>query len=319
MVASSHTTGVALTLTSAAGFGATGVLAKAAYGLGAAAPAVLGGRFALAALALWALVALRRPTMPPASLAIGAVALGAILYGGEATLYFAALERIDVSLVALIVAVYPVLVVAAAIAIGREQPSRARTLTLVAALAGTALVLGGAQIGAVSTLGLLLAALSAVGYAAYVLVADRFAGRMDGTLLAALVITGAAAGALAYGASGATGDGLRFTIDARAWLAIGALAALCTVMPIATFLIALPRVGPGTASILSTFEPVVAVALAAILLGETLGATQVAGAALVVGSIVALQLRAPGRVAVDEPAVAAAAAPTARTPAQQPA
>lgn len=316
MVARSHTTGVALTLTSAAGFGATGVLAKAAYGLGAAAPAVLGGRFALAALALWALVALRRPTMPPASLAIGAVALGAILYGGEATLYFAALERIDVSLVALIVAVYPVLVVAAAIAIGREQPSRARTLTLVAALAGTALVLGGAQIGAVSTLGLLLAALSAVGYAAYVLVADRFAGRMDGTLLAALVITGATVGALAYGAAG---EGLRFTIDARAWLAIGALAALCTVMPIATFLIALPRVGPGTASILSTFEPVVAVALAAILLGETLGATQAAGAALVVGSIVALQLRAPGRVAVDEPAVAAAAAPTARTPAQQPA
>ncbi len=316
MVARSHTTGVALTLTSAAGFGATGVLAKAAYGLGAAAPAVLGGRFALAALALWALVALRRPTMPPASLAIGAVALGAILYGGEATLYFAALERIDVSLVALIVAVYPVLVVAAAIAIGREQPSRARTLTLVAALAGTALVLGGAQIGAVSTLGLLLAALSAVGYAAYVLVADRFAGRMDGTLLAALVITGATVGALAYGAAG---EGLRFTIDARAWLAIGALAALCTVMPIATFLIALPRVGPGTASILSTFEPVVAVALAAILLGETLGATQAAGAALVVGSIVALQLRAPGRVAVDEPAAAAAAAPTARTPAQQPA
>ncbi|MCD6726717.1 MAG: DMT family transporter [Solirubrobacteraceae bacterium] len=316
MVARSHTTGVALTLTSAAGFGATGVLAKAAYGLGAAAPAVLGGRFALAALALWALVALRRPTMPPASLAIGAVALGAILYGGEATLYFAALERIDVSLVALIVAVYPVLVVAAAIAIGREQPNRARTLTLVAALAGTALVLGGAQIGAVSTLGLLLAALSAVGYAAYVLVADRFAGRMDGTLLAALVITGATVGALAYGAAG---EGLRFTIDARAWLAIGALAALCTVMPIATFLIALPRVGPGTASILSTFEPVVAVALAAILLGETLGATQAAGAALVVGSIVALQLRAPGRVAVDEPAVAAAAAPTARTPAQQPA
>lgn len=316
MAARSHTTGVALTLTSAAGFGATGVLAKAAYGLGAAAPAVLGGRFALAAVALWALVALRRPTMPPASLAIGAVALGAILYGGEATLYFAALERIDASLVALIVAVYPVLVVAAAIAIGREQPSRARTFTLVAALAGTALVLGGAQIGAVSTLGLMLAGLSAVGYAAYVLIADRFAGRMDGTLLAALVITGATVGALAYGAAG---EGLRFTIDARAWLAIGGLAALCTVMPIAAFLIALPHVGPGTASILSTFEPVVAVALAAILLGETLGATQAAGAALVVGSIVALQLRAPGRVAVDEPAVAAAAAPTARTPAQQPA
>ena len=114
------------------------------------------------------------------------------------------------------------------------------------------------------------------------LLADRFAARVDGLLLAALVITGAAhRHASAFGAATGSIDAARS--QPRGWLAIGLLAVVCTVVPIASFLLALPRVGPGTASILSTFETVVGVGLAALLLGESLGALQAAGAALVVG------------------------------------
>ena len=159
------------------------------------------GASSLAALVLWALVAWRRPAMPPLPVALGALALGGIGYAGEATLYFSALERLDASLVAMLLATYPVLVVAAAVALGRERPDRRRAIALATAIAGAALVLGGAQIGALSGPGLMFAGSATVAYASYVLLADRFTARVDGLLLATLVVTGAAIGTVTFGAS----------------------------------------------------------------------------------------------------------------------
>jgi drug/metabolite transporter (DMT)-like permease len=278
---------------------------------------LLTGRFLLAAVLLWALVAWRRPALPAPRVALAALALGAVAYAGEASLYFSALARLDASLVAMLLATYPVLVVAAAVALGRERPDRRRAIALAVAIAGAALVLGGAQIGALSGPGLMFAGSATVAYATYVLLADRFVARVDGLLLAALVTTGAGIGTLSFGA--ATGSLDPASLQTGGWAAIVLLAVVCTVVPISSFLLALPRVGPGTASILSTFETVVGVGLAALLLGESLGALQAAGAALVVGSVVALQLGQPTRVSRDEPAAVPAAPSAARALAEQPA
>lgn len=300
-----HSLGIALTLTSAITFGATGVLAKASYAGGAGVSSVLGARFLIAAILLWVVVAVRRPALPPARLTFAALALGAIGYAGEATLYFSALERLDASLVALLLATYPAIVVVAAIALGRERPDRRRAVALGASIGGAALVLGGAHVSGLDGLGLAFAASSVVAYATYVLLADRVARLIDGLMLAALVITGAAAGTLTAGAASGS---LQFELGVAAWTSIAALALLCTVVPIATFLIALPRIGAGTASIVSTLETVIAVILAALLLGDALGAGQVAGAALVMGAALLLQLGGPDRVSGDEPATPAPAA-----------
>jgi len=327
-----HSFGVALTLVSAVTFGASGVLAKVAYAGGAGVVTLLTGRFLLAALLLWALVAWRRPALPPLRVAVAALLLGAVAYAGEASLYFSALERLDASLVAMLLATYPVLVVAAAIALGRERPDRRRAIALAVAIAGAALVLGGAQIGALSGPGLMFAGSATVAYATYVLLADRFVARVDGLLLAALVTTGAGIGTLSFGAATRSLDSA--SLQTGGWLAIVLLAVVCTVVPISSFLLALPRVGPGTASILSTFETVVGVGLAALLLGESLGALQAAGAALVVGAVVALQIEQPSRiggadprpargpftrVSLDDAAAVTAAPSAARALAEQPA
>ena len=50
------------------------------------------------------------------------------------------------------------------------------------------------------------------------------------------------------------------------------------------FFAGLKRVGPATASIASTLEPVVTVFLAWLLLGETLAPAQIAGGAIVLAS-----------------------------------
>ena len=301
-----HSLGVALTLTSAVTFGATGVLAKAAYASGVGVSSLLSARFVIAAAVLWLIVLVRRPALPPWRLMLAAFALGAVGYASEASMYFHALERLDASLVALLLATYPAIVVIGAIALGRERPNRRRALALACSLGGAVLVLGGANIGGLDGLGLAFAASSVVAYATYILLADRVARRVDGLMLATLVITGAAVGTtLAGGASGS----LSFTLSPAAWGTIAALAAFCTVVPIATFLIALPRVGPGTASILSSLETVIAVMLAALLLGDALGPAQLIGAGLVMSAALLLQRGGPDNVGADEPAPQAAPSP----------
>ena len=70
------------------------------------------------------------------------------------------------------------------------------------------------------------------------------------------------------------------------WLA--GLAVVSTVGAIGLFFAGLRRVGPSAASILSTLEPVVTVALAFAVFGESLGPVQLAGGALVLLAVLAL-------------------------------
>ncbi len=57
-----------------------------------------------------------------------------------------------------------------------------------------------------------------------------------------------------------------------------------SVVAILAFFAGLKRVGPSTASVVSTFEPVFTAILAWLVLGETLAPAQLAGGALVVAS-----------------------------------
>jgi drug/metabolite transporter (DMT)-like permease len=73
------------------------------------------------------------------------------------------------------------------------------------------------------------------------------------------------------------------------WL--GCIGVVSTVVAIGFFFAGLRRVGPTSASILATVEPVVTVFLAFLVFGETLAAIQLLGAALVLTSVVVLQAR----------------------------
>ena len=62
-------------------------------------------------------------------------------------------------------------------------------------------------------------------------------------------------------------------------------------LPIAAFMLGMERVGASTASILSTVEPPVTVALAVALYGDALGPLQILGGVLVLAAVIALQAR----------------------------
>jgi drug/metabolite transporter (DMT)-like permease len=154
-------------------------------------------------------------------------------------------------------------------------------------------VLAGAGAGALDPVGALLGVTAAVVYTTYILTSAGVAERVGPLLLSALVCTGAATtltlatvfeGDLHLGDVSAAGFG---------WLA--GIAVVSTVGAVSLFFAGLKRVGPTTASILSTAEPVTTVVLAFLAFGESLGPVQLAGGALVLAAALVLSVRSQGR------------------------
>jgi drug/metabolite transporter (DMT)-like permease len=302
-----HARGVALCLASAVGFGLMAILAKEAFTAGVGVATFLTLRFAVAACAFWGIVAVRRPAWPAPRTILAGLGLGAVGYAAQSGLFFGALTHIDASLASLLLYTYPALVFVATLVLRHERADRRRTAALALTSGGAALVLLGGDTGALAPAGVVMALGAAVAYSAYILVADSLLGRIDPVLLSALLATGALASFLAY--SGATGD-LSLDFAARGWLLIVGVALLCTVFPITALMLGLPKVGPATASIVSTLEPVVTVSLAVTVLGERLALVQAVGGVLVVAAVVLL--RARGKVRADGPSAELSAAPPAR-------
>jgi drug/metabolite transporter (DMT)-like permease len=287
-------TGALYCLASAAGFGAMGIFGKLAYDEGVTVGTLLSTRFVLAAALFWLILVCARGgirelrSLSRRDLLI-AVALGAVGYGAQAGAYFAALDRIDASLLALLVYTYPVLVAVAAIAIGREPARRSTAVSLALASTGLVLVLAGAAAGALDPLGTVLGLTAATVYTGYILISDGVTERVGPLALSTLVCTGAGVSLTLAGLAGGDLDPGAVTAEGYAWL--GALALVSTVGAVALFFAGLRRVGPTAASILSTLEPVVTVALAFAVFGESLGPAQLTGGALVLAAV--LTVRAP--------------------------
>ena len=285
--------GTLLCLVSAAGFGLGPVFAKAAYAAGAGVPTVLALRFTIAAAVLWAVVAWRRPRWPGRRVLLGCVALGAVGYAAQSGLYYGSLTRIDASLAALMVYVYPALVVVLALALRRERPQRRRTVALVCSACGVALLLGmggpsAAGGSGVDGIGVLLALGAAVVYACYLTVVDGLPADLDLYLLSAVVCTSAATSLTVAGL--VTGS-LRAPTEASGLAGIAMLALVSTILAMGCQFAGIRVVGASTLAILSCAEPAVAVAATAVVYGERLTAVQCVGGLVVLASVAVLQLR----------------------------
>jgi drug/metabolite transporter (DMT)-like permease len=277
-------------LASAVAFGAMAIFGKLAYDEGATVGTLLAVRFLLAAALFWLLVAgtgaarhLR--ALPRRDVGL-ALALGGVGYSAQAGAYFAALRRIDAALLSLLLYSFPAMVTVAAIALGRERADGRTAAVLVLASAGLCLVLAGAGAGALDPIGATLGVAAAVVYSAYVLTSAGLTERIGPLVLSALGCTGAAATLTLAGAAG--GDVRPGEVSAAGFGWLGGLAVVSTVGAISLFFAGLRRVGPTTASILSTAEPLTTAVLAFLAFGEALGPVQLAGAALVLGAVLVL-------------------------------
>lgn len=277
--------GAILLIGSATCFGLSVVFAKEAYAVGVSVSALLTWRFVLAAVALWAVIAVRRPARPSRAALLVCLGLGMAGYAVQSGLYFTSLTVLDASVAALLLYCYPALVTVIAIATRRESPERRRLAALGCCAVGLLLLLGvGGGATTITPRGVLLAVGAAVTYALYITVADRLPSGTDLLWMSAVVCTGAATSLGAV----TVARGASLAVPADGWLWVTLLALISTVAGIVLFFAGLRHVGGPAAAILSCVEPVVSAVAGVLVYSERLGPGQLLGGACVLAAVVLL-------------------------------
>lgn len=258
------------------------IFAKLAYRDGVSLSTMLFLRFAIAGtlLAVWG--AWRGMRWPRGRNLLWLIVMGAIGYVGQSFSYFAALQHASAGLVALLLYLYPAIVVVLSALVFKRAIGIGRGWAVAAALLGTALTVGGDLHSEAP--GILLGILAAFIYSAYILTGESVMPRAGPLAAATVVMLAAAAvyGVVAFAA------GPAWPASPGGWAAVLAIAVFSTLLAILGFFKGLEKLGAADASTLSTLEPLVTLALAALVLDETVTAVQFAGAALILAAVIYL-------------------------------
>ncbi len=282
--------GVALIITSAAGFATLAIFGKLAFASGMTLPTMLTLRFAGAAALFWVILAVTGA----AAAWLGGRKVAALLlmgglgYAGQSTLYMVSVSLLPAAVVGMLLYTYPMWVTLLAWWLHGDRPDRQRWLALLLALGGTTLIAGAPE-GHINPLGIVTALLAGIWYAGYIVLGNRIIKGVAPLVSSAWILLGAT---ISFGVAGLILNQIRFDFPMPAGgLAVGGMILLSTVIPVVTFLAGLQRVGPTQSALLSALEPVFTVALAVAFLGERLTGAQIAGSVLVITAVILLQRR----------------------------
>jgi drug/metabolite transporter (DMT)-like permease len=280
-------TGILFILASAASFGAMPIFARFAYRDGVDTFTMLGLRFAMATVVMAGWMAVRHVAWPRGRTLLGLIAMGALGYVGQSFCYFSALQHAPAGLVALLLYLYPALVAILAVVVLHERLTRRKAVALALALAGAILTIGVSRGG--TPTGIAFGVGAAVIYAIYIIAGTRLLERAPAIPASTVII--ASAGVVYLGLLALRGP--HWPATPAGWVGVGGVALFGTVIAIVTFFAGVERIGPTSASTLSTFEPVVSVVLAGLILGERLSPLSLVGGALILAAVVLLA-RLPG-------------------------
>ena len=286
MAARSLSSGFVFAVLGAAGFSCKAVFVKAAFRYGVDTETLLALRmtYALPLFLLLGFTAESTATTPIRAADWRALALlGALGYYGSSYLDFLGLEHISAALERVILFIYPTIVVLFTAWRVRRAPTRRTWGALLLCYAGVALaVTHELRAGTGDVLaGIALVFASAVLYASYLLRVGPLLARLGSARVAAWATTVACVLAVAQFLA------LRpfSSLAAQPWpvhALSAAMAVFSTVLPIWLVSEAISRLGAGRTAIIGSLGPVMTMLLAWLILGESLGVLQIAGAALVV-------------------------------------
>ena len=278
--------GVLVTAFAALSISISLVLSPLVYDAGMSAPTLIAVRPLIFALALWLLYRAtgRSLALPPAQWR-AALGLGVIYMIGTAG-YLGSIVTLPVSLAVLVFYTYPLMTLLLTCLLERHWPRPLDLGALLIALLGLVLALG-VDFGRLHPVGLALVAAGALAIANSFYWMGRLLGDRDtGAATFHMALSGSAVAGLATLASGS----LAWPAGTGGWLLLAAV--------VVTFIggffgmfrgVAL--VGPVRAATILNLEPVFTIALAFVLLGESLTPLQLCGAGLVVAAVATAQRR----------------------------
>jgi drug/metabolite transporter (DMT)-like permease len=245
-----------------------------------------GTAMALLGLLLYFHIPIRLPTLTTRR----ALMIGALIAVQSYCLY-AAVARLPVALALLTFNTYPMVYTLISWATGVERPTPRTLVVMVVALFGLALALDIAHTGAALAdrwaeigVGVAFATGASLVFGMVLFLNARWLHGVDGRVRSLLTMASCGVVALA----GATAAGaLALPHDGTGWLGLSLLT-LFYGSAITAFFVVLPHMRAASDVAVLNFEPVALVFLGWAILGQSLAATQIAGAVVVVGAIIAL-------------------------------
>jgi drug/metabolite transporter, DME family len=216
--------------------------------------------------------------------------LGVVGLAGANITYYVTIRESSVATAITIQYTAPLFVMAYEILRQEEEFTTAKLIAAVLALAGCILVVTGFDFSVIhiSTLGLLTGFGSIITFSILTVVTRHLLVRYSMWTVTFYSIAFASVFWLLVNAPRTAQIG---NVSFDSWTALFVLAMVSVLIPNLLFAAGLRSVVPSRAVITSTLEPVVAIATAAVFVGEKIGGAQIVGAGLVIGAIILLQLR----------------------------
>lgn len=286
----SHLFGILLMFLAACSFGISGILIKLAYRAGLQPAELLPLQNLVAVICLWPMLLLSRAFHGLGRKQVHRLVWqGLIGNFGISVCYFWSAQRIDVSLLSIILFTYPGFVLLYLMVVERRRIAVLEFIALTLALAGGVLAADPFRLtpGRIDRLGAILAVGAAVAYAFMNVYGQKLARGMSSLAITTVTST---VSTLALTAVLPPQRWLAPDFSGRQWLFIVSLGMFSTVIPMNLLYLGIRRIGAFHASIVSIVELPCILALAYLILHERMGALQVLGGGMILAGLVLVQL-----------------------------
>lgn len=271
----------------ACGFATISIFVTLATETGATLTSVLAWRYMIALpvlfLVAWMAGDLRWNTNAWKSMILAGVGQSLI-----ALITLSALKYISAATLAFLFYTFPAWVALIARFRHSEPLTPARLFALALSLGGIAVMVGMPGGGSLHPIGVALALIGAVIYAAYIPMLGALQAESSPIATSAWMSAGAA---LILGAVAVVRGELMFQTDAHTWTAVVSLALISTALAFLVFLQGLAVLGPVRTAIVSTVEPFFTALLGAWVLEQRMTRGTLIGGAMIAAAVILLQLR----------------------------
>jgi drug/metabolite transporter (DMT)-like permease len=274
-------TGVVFVIISAFLFSTNAIFARISYDAGANPGTFLFIRFIIASPIMLLIIAMQGFAFPSGKLLSMLILMGGISSGSFLCFYMA-ISFAPVNLIIIITYMYPVMVTLLSAVFLKQTITVPKISALLMTTIGILLAIGLDAGG--YAFGIILGILAALFYSLYLLIGSILI-KNSGALAASTVIILTSTGifGIVFGFQGP-----QWPQNTHGWLAMVASAIISTVLGLITFYEGLKRIDTSNAAIISTFEVIITVVLAMVILGETITITKILGGLLVVLAVILL-------------------------------
>lgn len=278
-------------------YGILPAISQLAYREGVAVETVLFNKFFYACVLMWLYIGIKKIPFKTDKKHFVFLSLVALSYIGIATTLYEAFKYISGSIATIISFTFPAMIILLEMLQGREKPNVRKIMALIASMIGLVVIVWDSQID-LDMKGVLFALGTAVCYVFYTMgLSEKRTKSMNAMAVAGYVLLYSTV--FNFFRCFFSGKPM-FTTNMAQFRYIFILAVVCAFIAILCYAAGVKMIGPSTAGIINTFEPVFACLFGYLLVGDVLTINTLSGAALILFAVLIINIPIKRKKTIDE-------------------